>query len=312
MCCMRTSAGDTPHSRGLWFATFHINPHVERMDLENVTAAEDQTSYYLDKTWVQCESPACLKWRLIPRGDCEGFDPDRPWYCHMDQDPSYGQCSVPQGPLPKPSQLQQFGLKFIYSKLPVGSLVMVKAGRWPWWPAVLSPDPVCAEYVQEDSDGDVVKYHVEFLGSPHSRLWASAGRVQHYQAADAEPKHVTVSLKKSYGVALEEAAKMENVTCEERLQLCLYKPHELLDQAESLMHDIEKKIEQCTSVCTSTQSIRKGRRRSHTAGDREWIGEDSVVEVGNMLIINGIVFRSGRSSEEIMKDATGPVVEQSK
>ncbi|KAJ8354291.1 hypothetical protein SKAU_G00218580 [Synaphobranchus kaupii] len=196
------------------------------MDLPNLNAAEDKVSYYLDNTWVQCESAACMKWRLIPRRECEGFEPDQPWYCRMNQDPFFSQCSVPQDPFPKISQLQEFGLKVIYSKIPVGSLVMVKAGKWPWWPAVLSPDPVSAEYVQEDSDGDVEKYHVEFLGSPHSRLWASASRVELYQATPAEPENLKVSLKKTYKVALEEATKMENVTCEERLQLCLFKPQE--------------------------------------------------------------------------------------
>lgn len=41
------------------------------------------------------------------------------------------------------------------------------------------------------------------------------------------------------------------------------------------------------------------------------IGEDHVVEVGDMVVINGIVVRSGRSSEEIMEEAQGPVTERS-
>ncbi|KAJ8288274.1 hypothetical protein COCON_G00009330 [Conger conger] len=199
---------------------------MEGMNLPDLNAAENETSYYLDKTWVQCESPACMKWRLIPRREFEGCDRDQPWYCHMNQDPLFSHCSVPEGLFPKISQLQEFGLTLIYSKIPVGSLVLVKAGRWPWWPAVLSPDPVSAEYMEEDSEGDVLKYHVEFLGCPHSRLWTSARAVQLYRAVAAEPKNLKVSLKKSYKVALEEAAKMERATCEERLQLCLFKPQE--------------------------------------------------------------------------------------
>ncbi|KAJ8290855.1 hypothetical protein GJAV_G00018400 [Gymnothorax javanicus] len=199
---------------------------MERMALPSINAAEVELPYYLDKTWVQCESTACMKWRLISRRECEGLDPNQPWYCHMNQDPLFSHCLAPEGPFPKASQLQKCGLEFKYSRIPVGSLVMVKASRWPRWPAVLSTDPDSAEYVQEDYAGNVVKYHVEFLGSPHSRLWVSAKAVQLYQAAAAEPKNLKDSLQQSFKVAMEEAAKMAHITCEERLQQCLFKPQD--------------------------------------------------------------------------------------
>ncbi|KAG9334644.1 hypothetical protein JZ751_007361 [Albula glossodonta] len=260
---------------------------MEGVDLLNVNIAEDETSYYLDKTWVQCESLTCLKWRLVPRRNGSGFDPSQPWYCHMNPNPLFSHCSVPQCPFPKISQLKEHGLKVVYSQLPVGSLVMVKAGKWPWWPAVLSPDPVSVQYVQQDSDGDVVRYHVEFLGHPRSRFWASAKNVQLYQAVTAEPKSLKGSLKKSYTVALEEATEMQNITCEERLRLCLFKPQECMSVT----------CRHCTACCSSAREC-------------EWTGEDRVMEVGNMLIINGIIFRSGRTLEEMMKEAGDPVMQQ--
>ncbi|KAJ8415213.1 hypothetical protein AAFF_G00009110 [Aldrovandia affinis] len=206
---------------------------LEDLNLPSLNSEEDDDiSYYLDKTWVQCESAACLKWRLAPSRDGDGFDPDRPWRCHMNTDPFFSQCLVPQGVFPNTSELQERGMKVVYSQLPVGGLVMVKVGKWPWWPAVLSPDPVSLEYVKRDSDGDVVKYHVEFLGSPHSRLWTSAKSLHLYQTMAMEPNSLKASLRTSYKVALAEAALLQKVTCEERLEQCVFKPQECESELE--------------------------------------------------------------------------------
>uniref|UniRef100_A0A674AMF5 CW-type domain-containing protein n=1 Tax=Salmo trutta TaxID=8032 RepID=A0A674AMF5_SALTR len=93
----------------------------------------DETSYYADKTWVQCKSPRCLKWTLVPKGDEAVAEPDhgKSWHCHMNPDPLFSHCSIPQGPFPKSSQSKEHGLKVVYSLLPVGSLVLVKACNWP-------------------------------------------------------------------------------------------------------------------------------------------------------------------------------------
>lgn len=103
--------------------------------LPDLNANEDETSYYADKTWVQCESPRCLKWRLVPKGDeaVAELDHGKSWHCHMNPDPLFSHCSIPQGPFPKNSQLKEHGLKVVYSLLPVGSLVLVKACNWPWY-----------------------------------------------------------------------------------------------------------------------------------------------------------------------------------
>ncbi|KAM4795612.1 MORC family CW-type zinc finger protein 3 [Rhinophrynus dorsalis] len=46
-----------------------------------------------DQTWVQCDS--CLKWRKLP--DAMGKLPDK-WYCSMNADPQFRDCSVPEEP----------------------------------------------------------------------------------------------------------------------------------------------------------------------------------------------------------------------
>ncbi|XP_063070033.1 MORC family CW-type zinc finger protein 3a [Engraulis encrasicolus] len=46
-----------------------------------------------DQNWAQCDK--CLQWRKLP----DGIDPDRlpsQWYCHMNPDPQFRNCSVPQ------------------------------------------------------------------------------------------------------------------------------------------------------------------------------------------------------------------------
>uniref|UniRef100_A0A8C7MIB5 CW-type domain-containing protein n=1 Tax=Oncorhynchus kisutch TaxID=8019 RepID=A0A8C7MIB5_ONCKI len=95
----------------------------------------DETSYYVDKTWVQCKSPRCLKWRLVPKSDemVAELDHGKSWHCHMNPDPLFSHCSIPQGPFPNNSQFKEHGLKVVYSGLPVGSLVLVKACNWPWY-----------------------------------------------------------------------------------------------------------------------------------------------------------------------------------
>ncbi|KAM9319591.1 LOW QUALITY PROTEIN: MORC family CW-type zinc finger protein 3 [Gastrophryne carolinensis] len=46
-----------------------------------------------DQNWVQCDS--CLKWRKLP--DAVGKLPSK-WFCHMNLDPEFRDCSVPEEP----------------------------------------------------------------------------------------------------------------------------------------------------------------------------------------------------------------------
>ncbi|XP_062393657.1 zinc finger CW-type PWWP domain protein 2-like isoform X2 [Sardina pilchardus] len=214
------------------------------MDYPDETVNEAEATFLSNWIWVQCESPSCLKWRHISKHHT--LDLDEPWFCHMNPDPCFSQCIVPQATNYKDSILRQKGLKVIYSKIPVGSLVLVKASKWPLWPAILSADPSCEQYATYDEDGDVVQYHVEFLGTPHSRFWALAPKVEPFRPLPANAKCLKGTLKVSYKIAMEEAMDIQHMTCEERLQLCHFKPEELLFQAKGLMQSIEKMITECT------------------------------------------------------------------
>lgn len=88
-------------------------------------------NFYLDKIWIQCENNSCLKWRLLSNDDAAQVDLSAPWYCYMNTDLWFNKCSVSEEYFPEASQFQKRGLKYIYSKLPLGSLVLVKLHKWP-------------------------------------------------------------------------------------------------------------------------------------------------------------------------------------
>jgi hypothetical protein len=67
----------------------------------------------------------------------------------MNPDPLFSHCSIPQGPFPNNSQFKEHGLKVVYSGLPVGSLVLVKACNWPWY-GMVGSRYLCARF--QDSD----------------------------------------------------------------------------------------------------------------------------------------------------------------
>jgi hypothetical protein len=49
-------------------------------------------------TWLQCDHPGCLKWRIVP--DLPGIVPeaDEPWYCELNRDPARNTCEAAQQP----------------------------------------------------------------------------------------------------------------------------------------------------------------------------------------------------------------------
>uniref|UniRef100_A0A8C2V169 Zinc finger CW-type and PWWP domain containing 2 n=1 Tax=Chinchilla lanigera TaxID=34839 RepID=A0A8C2V169_CHILA len=185
-----------------------------------------ENNMYVNKIWVQCENENCLKWRLLSSENAARVDHNEPWYCFMNTDSRYNKCSIPEEDFPEESQLYENGLKFVYSQLPLGSLVMVKLRHWPSWPGILCPDPFKRKYVTYDSDGNVEQYHIEFLGDPHSRSWINAAFVEPYNTT-LKPGKCT-NKKKWYKSALQEAHLLYGYSHEKRLEECY-----LLQQGKS-------------------------------------------------------------------------------
>ncbi|XP_054991068.1 zinc finger CW-type PWWP domain protein 2 [Sorex araneus] len=172
----------------------------------------------VNQVWVQCENENCLKWRSLSSEDAAKIDHDEPWYCFMNTDSRYSKCSVSEEEFPEESQLNQSGLKFVYSQLPLGSLVLVNLQNWPSWPGILCPDPLKRKYVTYDQAGNVEKYHIEFLGDPHSRSWIESTFVAHYSIT-LKPGNCK-NKKKWYKSALQEAYLLYGFSSEQRLEMC--------------------------------------------------------------------------------------------
>ncbi|KAM4700178.1 MORC family CW-type zinc finger protein 3-like [Discoglossus pictus] len=62
------------------------SPNLQNLPVEDIKKNPDQT-------WAQCDR--CLRWRKIPDG--MGKLPDK-WYCEMNTDPQFRDCSVPEEP----------------------------------------------------------------------------------------------------------------------------------------------------------------------------------------------------------------------
>ncbi|KAM7176658.1 zinc finger CW-type PWWP domain protein 2 [Macrochelys suwanniensis] len=178
----------------------------------------NENHFYLDKVWVQCEIGSCLKWRLLSSDDAAQVDHSEPWYCYMNTDPWFNNCSVSEEYFPEESEFNKNGFKYVYSEFPIGSLVLVKMRSWPRWPGVLCPDPLNGQYVTYDLDGYVENNHVEFLGDPHSRGWVAVKYISRY------PSSIKVEQckrkKKWYKSALEEANKLLAFSPLQRLEMC--------------------------------------------------------------------------------------------
>ncbi|XP_059497063.1 zinc finger CW-type PWWP domain protein 2-like [Stegostoma tigrinum] len=174
--------------------------------------------FYRDKIWIQCENEKCLKWRLLTNNDAALVDSSKPWYCHMNSDSWFNCCSVPEERYPEESVFHKCGQKFVYSQLPLGSLVLAKVSGWPSWPSILCPDGFTGQYVIYDEDGFVEQYHTEFLGKPHTTSWVAVHYVEPYGTGK-----LVENLKKTrqwYKSALEEAKVLSSLSSEERLTTC--------------------------------------------------------------------------------------------
>uniref|UniRef100_A0A8D0BXG9 Zinc finger CW-type and PWWP domain containing 2 n=1 Tax=Salvator merianae TaxID=96440 RepID=A0A8D0BXG9_SALMN len=208
----------------------------------------DSTEYdiYLNKVWIQCENSSCLKWRLLSQDDTSCVDPNAPWYCYMNPDPWFNKCSISEEHFPEASQMQKHGLKYVYSKFPLGSLVLVKMHTWPSWPGILCPDPTNGHYMTYDADGDVESYHIEFLGKPHTRIWAPV-------------KSINVCKRKKawYASALEEAKELLACSVQQRLEMCCLSkkgtiiwPFDFVSETEILLKDLDQILKHVAVSCT--------------------------------------------------------------
>ncbi|KAL9966285.1 hypothetical protein ACROYT_G024338 [Oculina patagonica] len=178
--------------------------------------------------WVQCENESCQKWREISTEEAKGLE-DSAWYCWLNRDARYNTCSAEEQKAKKPKHM-----KFIYSLLPLGEVVMAKMSGYPSWPGLLTRDPTCGEYYDAplEKEKEITHYHVEFFGQPRSRAWLVPARVHPLRSMSESEKapqfrkiqgRQLIELKKSYEFALQEAQSSLNKTSDQRLETCHFK-----------------------------------------------------------------------------------------
>lgn len=227
--------------RGVWKRS-SCNPSRVSSSTAFVKPKEDEDAVSI---WVQCEIESCQKWRQISAEEAEGLG-DSAWYCWLNRDTRYNNCSALEQKAKKPKHM-----KYIYSLLPLGEVVMAKLSGYPPWPGILTRDPTCGEYYDAplDKENEITHYHVEFFGQPRSRAWLVPARVHPLRSMN-ETKMVPqfrkiqgrqlIELKKSYEFALKEAQSSLNTTAEERIETCHFKYVEEEDKPNQVAVGLER------------------------------------------------------------------------
>ncbi|XP_004704093.2 zinc finger CW-type PWWP domain protein 2 [Echinops telfairi] len=262
-----------------------------------------ENSMYVNKVWVQCEKENCLKWRLLSSEDAAKVDHSEPWYCFMNTDSRYNKCSVSEEDFPEESQLHQNGFRIVYSQLPLGSLVLAKLCNWPSWPGILCTDPFKRKYVAYDLDGNVEKYHIEFLGEPHTRSWTDATFVGHYSIT-LKPGQCK-KRKKWYESALQEAYLLSGYSHEQRLAKC-YLSRQDTSKADTKIAVVAKKRMQGskTNIEEKRPKFRKRKRKAILKGSFENVCSDDALSKENMVVSEAEILL--KELEQMLQQALEP------
>ncbi|XP_060681283.1 zinc finger CW-type PWWP domain protein 2-like [Hemiscyllium ocellatum] len=242
--------------------------------------------FYRDKLWIQCENETCSKWRLLTNNDATLVDLSKPWYCHMNSDSWFNCCTVPEEGYPEESVFHKCGLKFVYSQLPLGSLVLGKVSGWPSWPSILCPDGFTGQYVTYDEDGFVEQYHVEFLGKPHATSWVEVQYVETY--CTGELAENVKKARRWYKSALEEAKVLSRLSSEERLRMCHLSCQEL--NTDVIARKLSKGLllQRTHQLCDWKATAAQDTKLKGSTDDEE-----------DCMLIDGIEFKTGKCIEEI-------------
>uniref|UniRef100_A0A2K5VET7 Zinc finger CW-type and PWWP domain containing 2 n=1 Tax=Macaca fascicularis TaxID=9541 RepID=A0A2K5VET7_MACFA len=277
-----------------------------KIDYRNCAMDSSVENMYVNKVWVQCENENCLKWRLLSSEDAAKVDHDEPWYCVMNTDSRYNNCSISEEDFPEESQLHQCGFKIVYSQLPLGSLVLVKLQNWPSWPGILCPDRFKGKYVTYDPDGNVEEYHIEFLGDPHSRSWIKATFVGHYSITLKPEK--CKNKKKWYKSALQEAYLLYGYSHEQRLEMCCLSKQQDKSKTYDKVAALAKKGKQISknNIEKKKPKLRKRKRKAILKCAFENVCSDDALSKENMVVSETEVLL--KELEQMLQQALQPTV----
>ncbi|RUS73803.1 hypothetical protein EGW08_018442 [Elysia chlorotica] len=174
MAPRKRNASQEPHSSLLLWPSRSRSGSISTDVSSNGSALRKQLSSY---AWVQCDNTKCLKWRKISSTVAEELT-DKTWTCCMNDDPDFQSCSVPEEDTALFDKLaKRAKLDLIKSEIKKGSLVWAKMDGYCRWPALVTDDPACDMHADGD-EGEILWYHVEFLGTERSHGWVRTERVQ--------------------------------------------------------------------------------------------------------------------------------------
>ncbi|KAL6081891.1 hypothetical protein STEG23_007254, partial [Scotinomys teguina] len=151
------------------------------------------------------------------------------------------------------------------------------------WPGILCPDPFKGKYVTYDQDGNVEKYHIEFLGDPHSTAWISATFVGHYSLTlkAAECTH----RKRWYRSALEEAHQLYRHSLEQRLELCCRSKRDRAKAGAQAAMVAKKRMKVSkNNAQEKNPKIRKRKRNAALKCTVENVCSDEAISKENMVV----------------------------
>ncbi|XP_070566475.1 uncharacterized protein [Ptychodera flava] len=246
----------------------------------------DNGKMVTEQTWVQCELESCLKWRRISSEEAKQLSQSKQWFCTLNWDTEHNRCENPEE-ICDEFGVRKYGYRYVYSQLPVGSLVWAKMPGHVSWPAILCPSPEDNTYVSYDEDGDVLWYHVEFLGKVHSHCWVLYYNVEVY-ARGKQPinilchpvqkqksnrlskpvmakKYRSKAYNEALQAAIEEADSLALSSCPDHLEQCVYRYQEHCTENKNSEPSVEaspsgpqeKKME-------SQQTVQKPKKKQKT------------------------------------------------
>ncbi|XP_056007438.1 uncharacterized protein LOC125666199 [Ostrea edulis] len=153
------------------------SPSLEPPDAQHLSEQKHQVENF---TWIQCDSVKCQKWRKVLTLDVDDLD-DMKWFCNMNSDPMFNSCDVAEEDYTAYDRLaKKLGYKYVFSCLPVGTLVWAKTPGYCRWPAIVTVDPEFDYHYEVDHDGFPCRYHVEYLGRPHCHAWVPSKHATQY------------------------------------------------------------------------------------------------------------------------------------
>ncbi|CAE1305234.1 unnamed protein product [Acanthosepion pharaonis] len=131
--------------------------------------------------------------------------------------------------------MRQKDLHVVILGLQLGDLVWGKMETFHKWPALITCDPICGQFVYSEL-GYEVQYHVEFLGAKHSHAWIKGYCIELYsetvfkndlsstKKSKKKKSQISRNLKQYNQLqnAIKEANALVDVTNSRRMECCVF------------------------------------------------------------------------------------------